>query len=374
MRHESLILTQQSGKELSKLQKQFNANVKKINDLKQSLANDTAQLRDIMVRIQAEIVPLQQKHNNAVADLVLVFDKHHDDTFFKKKEKAKIADFITTTAYELIGELDREDLKQVYDKHADTSYEETNAEAESATAEMMKNVMSSMFGIEIEEDADLSDPAKMQEYMHRKMTEKEAEMEAEMEARKANKKKTAKQLEREEKAKEETKNVSKAARTIYTDLVKAFHPDREPDEAERERKTEIMKQVTEAYGNDDLFELLRLKIELQGADMEALTVAEDQLKYYNKILKEQIKELEQNHWQLQMQAGGGMGGGPDLLGKFGGDPKTSKSRFTREMNRLKKNTQAVEKDIATLRIKENMRVFLKDYEIETEDDFFSFPF
>jgi hypothetical protein len=368
MQHESLILTQKTGKELSKQQKKFNDSVKKINDLKQKIERDTQQLKTIMGRVHADIVPLQQKHNNTMGDLVLVFDKHYSDTFFKKKEKEKMADFITNTAYELLEELDREDLKQVYEKYAEESYDETNAQAESATAEMMKNLMGLMFGVDIDDDADLSDPAKAREYMAQKMAEKQAEFEA----KKANKKKTAKQLEREEKAKEETKNVSKAARTIYTDLVKAFHPDREPDENERARKTEIMKQVTEAYGNDDLFELLRLKIELQGADIEAITMAEDQLKYYNKILKDQIQELEQTHWQIQMQGSGEMGNGPDLFAKFGGDEKTMKSKFTREMNRLKKQTKLVEQDIEALRIKENMRKFLKDYEIE--DESFSFPF
>ena len=366
MLHESLILTQKSGKDLSKLQKQFNANVKKINDLKQKLVEEETALRHIMTRIQADIMPLQDKHNGALVEMVYVFDKHHDDAFFKKKEKAKIADFIVTKSQELIMELGHDELKPIYDKYADESFDTMNAEAESATAEMMKSMMQSMFGVEIDDDADVSDPQKMQAYVAQKMAEKQEAAEA----RQATKKKTAKQMEREEKAKEETKNISKAARSIYTDLVKAFHPDRELDEVERDRKTEIMKRVTEAYGNDDLFELLRLKIELQGTDIEAMALADEQLKYYNKILKEQINELEQSRWQLQMQASGGPMGGQDLFARFGGDEKTMKGKFTREMNRLKKQTQALERDIDELKIKENMRMFLKSYEIQDMDDDF----
>ena len=368
MLHESLILTQKSGKDLSKLQKQFNANVKKINDLKQKLAEDETTLRHIMARVQADIIPLQNKHNGALVEMVYVFDKHHDDPFFKKKEKAKMADFIINKSQELIQELDHQELKPIFDKYSEESFDEMNAEAETATAEMMKSMVQSMFGVEIDDDADVSNPAKMQEYLAQKMAEKQEAAEA----RKAAKKKTAKQMEREEKAKEETKNISKAARSIYTDLVKAFHPDRELDENERDRKTEIMKRVTEAYGKDDLFELLRLKIELQGADMEALAMADEQLKYYNKILKEQISELEQNLWQIRVQAGGGPLGDQDLFGRFGGDSKTMKGKFTREMNRLKKQTQALERDISELKIKENMRMFLKGYEIQDDDDFLSF--
>ena len=362
MLHKALIITQKSEKDLSKLQKQFNTNVKKINELKQQLKDDEEQLRKIVTRIQADIIPVEHKHFEKITELVYVFDKHHDDPFFKKKEKAKIADFIINKSQELIEGTGNKTLKTLYDKYADEPFDEMDAEAENATAEMMKNMMSSMFGVDFEEDADVSDPQKMQEYMERKMEEKQAESQA----KKANKKKTDKQIEKEEKMKEEAKNISKAARSIYTDLVKAFHPDRERDETERDRKTEIMKKVTQAYEKDDLFELLRLKIELQGSDIESLTMADEQLKYYNKILKEQVRELEESLWQLRMQGSGPMGG-EDLLSRFGGDEKTMKARITRQINKLKNNIKMVEQDIITLGVKENMRRFLKDYQIQ--DDF-----
>jgi DNA repair exonuclease SbcCD ATPase subunit len=366
MSHQSLIITQKSAKDLSKLQKQFNANVKKINDLKQRLEEEGNQLKTIMTKIQAEIIPLERRHNEKIVELVRVFDRHHDDTFFKKKEKEKIADFILNHTEDLIR-AGFEELKEVHDKYADETFDEMDAEAEDMTASMMKDMMGSMFGIDFEEDADVSNPQKMQEYIAQKMEEKEAEAEA----KKASKKKTAKQIEKEEKIKLEANNISKAARSIYTDLVKAFHPDRERDEDERLRKTEIMKRVTQAYEKDDLFELLRLKIELQGSDIESLTMADEQLKYYNKILKEQVNELEESLWQLRMGASGPMGmmgGGPDLFQKFGGDAKQMKTKFTREINRMKKGIQALETEIMTLTPRENMRRYLKQYQIEEDFD------
>ena len=369
MSHKALIITQKSEKDLSKLQKQFNANVKKINELKQRLKDDGEQLRKIVTRIQSDIIPVEHKHFEKITELVYVFDKHHNDPFFKKKEKAKIADFVVNKSHELIETTGNEDLKILYEKYTKESFDEMDAEAENATAEMMKNMMSSMFGVDFEEGADVSDPQKMQQYMERKMEEKQVEAQA----RKANKKKSDKQIEKEEKIKEEAKNISKAARSIYTDLVKAFHPDRERDETERVRKTEIMKKVTQAYEEDDLFELLRLKIELQGADIESLTMADEQLKYYNKILKEQVRELEESLWQLRMQGSGPMGG-EDLLSRFGGDEKSMKAKITRQVNRLKNNIKMVEQDILTLSVKENMRRFLKDYQIQedVDDDFMNF--
>lgn len=367
MSHHALVITPKSEKDLSKLQKQFNANIKKINELKQRLQEDEASLRLIVTRIQSDIIPVEQKHFDKITELVYVFDKHHDDPFFKKKEKEKIADFIIHKSQELIEGTGNEALKTLYDKYADEPFDDMDAEAENVTAEMMKNMMSSMFGVEFEEDANVSDPQKMQEYMERKMEEKQAEAQA----KKAKKQKTEKQIEKEEKIKAEAKNVSKAARSIYTDLVKAFHPDRERDETERDRKTEIMKRVTQAYEKDDLFELLRLKIELQGSDIESLTMADEQLKYYNKILKEQVRELEENLWQLRMQ---GTTGGQDLLTRFGGDEKTMKAKITRQVNQLKNNIKMIEQDILALGVKENMRRFLKNYQIQDDfdDDFMDF--
>ncbi len=355
MPHQSLILTKKPTKDLSKLQKQFNTNVKKINDLKGRLIEEKRMIEQITTRIQAEIIPLEKNHNEQLVELVYVFDKHYDDPFFKKKEKVKISEFIMDKTVDLIQGLGMDTLKPLYEKYSDQTYDEMDAEAEDVTADLMKDLMQSMFGIEIEDDADVSDPQKMQEYVAQKMEEKQLEAEA----KKAAKPKTAKQLEKEEKLKQEANKISKAARSIYTDLVKAFHPDREQDETERERKTEIMKLVTQAYEKDDLFELLRLKIELQNADIESLTMADEQLKYYNKILKEQVSELEKNLWEVRMQASNPMTGA-DLFSQFGGDEKTMKSKFTREINRLKKNTKELEKDISVLRVKENMRKFLKD--------------
>jgi hypothetical protein len=374
MSHQSLIITKKSDKDLSKLQKQFNSYIKKINDLKKKLVDDNEQLETIMTRVHADIGPVEIQNNQKIVELIYVFDKHYDDPFFKKKEKEKIADFIMGHVVELIeGGFD--ELKPIYEKYSDDdqSYDEMDAESNQQTAEMMKNLMGSMFGIDFEDDADVSDPQKMQEYIAQKMEEKQAQAEA----KRATKKKTEKQLEKEAKIKEETQNISKAARSIYTDLVKEFHPDREQDETKKLYKTEIMKQVTQAYEKDDLFELLRLKIELQGSDIDSVTMADQQLKYYNKILKEQINDLEKSLWQLQTMAGSGMpmmGGGPNLFQKFGGDAKTMKAKFTREINRIKKQIKGLEEQISYLKPKENMRQYLKGYVIEEsfdDMDFFS---
>lgn len=367
MSHQALILKQRSGKDLSKLQKQFNAHVKKINDLKQSIQEDTIQLEKILSRVQKELIPLEVEHTNKFVELVYVFDKHYDNVFFKKKEREKIANFITDKAYDLIETGGREELIELYDKYeGEGAYAGLNQGSNEMTADLMKNMMQSMFGVELGEgEVDYNNPEQMQALLEEKMQAQQREAEA----RQANKKKSDKQIEKEQKIRQEAKNISKAARSIYTDLVKEFHPDLERDETKQAEKTEIMHKIIKAYEEDDLFELLRLKISLQAGDIDSMAMADEQLKYYNKILKEQVSELDNTLWQLRTQGMGSMGG-ESLLTKFGGDEKRSTAIFAREINRLKKNIRSLADDITQLKNKEVMRTFLRSYEIvEQEEDF-----
>lgn len=362
MSQSSLILTQKSGIELSKLQKQFNSNVKKIQKLKTELESTTTQLDEIHVRVAKDIAPLELKQIDILAEIVKLFDKHYDDSFFKKKEKEKIQDYILNKAQQLLS-YGQEQLNDIFEKHRGQTFEEVDAEAEKQTAEQMKNLMGMMFGIEFDDDADVSTPEKMQEYMAKQMEEREAEEQA----RKAKRKKTEKQIAKEEKAKAEAQNLNKTARAIYTDLVKEFHPDREPNEEEKNRKTAIMHQITEAYEKNDLFELLRLKLALQETSPDASNLADEQLKYYNKILREQIQELEAEIWELQL--GNGIGFGDSLYHKFGGDERTMKAKFTRKINQMKKHNKSLEQELEALKDRDIMKMFLKEYRIRPTPQF-----
>lgn len=362
----SLVLTQKKEKNLTKLQKQFNAYIIKINELKEQLIKNEEQLLVIHTRIKTEIIPLQQKVNDKVGELVYVFDKHYDDSYFKKKEKEKIKDYIMSKVEDLIEMAGKDEFKVLYEKYFDgESYDNAVVEDEILRKESLKEMVSSVFGIELDEsEIDLNDPEQVQEFIDKKMDEQFTFRQT----KKTEKPKSQKQIDKEEKIKQEAKNISKAARSIYTDLVKAFHPDREQDENERNRKTEIMKQITQAYEKDDLFELLRLKISLQNTDADSLKIADAELKYYNKILKEQVNELETRIWQQTYNALS-PNGGYNMFAKFGGEPRVMKTRFTKEINHIKQSIKIMDENIANLKVKENMRAFLKNYQIQEEEYF-----
>ena len=290
--------TKKDNAVLSKSQKEFNRLTRKI----EKLTADLHDLREAAVyirqRVQTDYRPLVEQYSQFRAEMVRLFDRVYDAKPFTKTEKKKLADLIQKIAFELISTYGIDNLKPIYDKYNTEGFDQVNTQADEQTADMMKEMMESMFGIQFDDDADVSDPQKMAAYMQEKI-EQQAEQENNK-RQKADKPKSAKQQEREAKKQAEAQKITKAVRTLYMDLVKAFHPDREPDEAEKGRKTEIMHRVTEAYEKSDLLALLRLQLEFDRIDQAHLeSLAEEQLKYYNKILRQQTQELDDELFTLQ---------------------------------------------------------------------------
>jgi hypothetical protein len=145
------------------------------------------------------------------------------------------------------------------------------------------------------------------------------------------------------------------------DLVKTLHPDREPDEAEKARKTELLKQVTTAYENNELLTLLRLQLELERIDQAHLeNLAEDQLRYYNKLLREQVRELDDAMYQEQAELSGFTGQPLYRLTTAAAleyDYKWQKTQLEAKIKQLAAEVLAFEHDPAAL------KAFLKVYKI-----------
>ena len=91
-----------------------------------------------------------------------------------------------------------------------------------------------------------------------------------------------------------------AIRMIFRQLASALHPDREPDEQERLRKTGLMSEVNAAYEKNDLTTLLRLQMQVtQGSPQSTAGMADDKLMAMSVLLKEQVAALEDDLDQLQ---------------------------------------------------------------------------
>lgn len=77
-------------------------------------------------------------------------------------------------------------------------------------------------------------------------------------------------------------------KSLFRQLAKAFHPDKEPIEHLKEAKTSLMKKITEAYENQDLFGLLKLEKEHLGPR----EFSKDKVELYIKYINDRLKELK----------------------------------------------------------------------------------
>jgi uncharacterized phage infection (PIP) family protein YhgE len=362
--------------EQTKSQKDFNRLVTKIETLEKNIAEYRATMTKIQQRVATDLMPIRQQYYQQRAELVRRFDRAYESSAYKKKEKEKLAYLIQDIAFEVIDDGGIEEIKPIYNKYSDEGdYDAINEEANQEAAERMKSLFS-MFGIDLGDDVDMSNPEKMQEKLAQKMAEQQASFEEqnrEQKERRAKRPKTQKQIEREEKRELETRNVTKAVRTIYMDLVKAFHPDRETDEAEKNRKTEIMQRVTEAYEKNDVLALLRLQLEFERINQSHIeSLAEDHLKYYNKILREQTKELEEEYDNLQGQAQM-ISGQPAYMIS---NPFGLEFAFEQQIKDYKKTIKSIKKDLKDFQSDEVLKGFLKVFKIpkHSDNDVFDFLF
>jgi hypothetical protein len=223
--------------------------------------------------------------------------------------------------------------------------------------------MAAQFGMTLDEDLDLTSPEQLAEQVARKLHEQmaaEDELQREAEAKRSQRKKSAKQLAKEARQEAEAKNVSQSIQAIYRKLATALHPDREPDETERARKTELMQAVNVAYEKRDLLQLLELQLTLEQIDPDhLLSMTEDRIKHYNKILREQAAELKDEldmiedriRMQLHVPAYGRL------------SPQDVIHYLNRDIAEMKAQAASLKHDVELLKDFDVLKAWLKDYRI-----------
>ena len=379
--HPVRIVADQAKPGLSRAQQQFNSLIKKIDQQKQRLGQWSETIPKMQQLTAQEYEPLLDTYCELQTQWVHLLDKAHADPVLKKRDKEKLSHLICETAIDLLaGGGEDAELKAIYNRHSGSDFDEEDAELDAATGELMKSMMEGMLGMDFG-DADVSSLEKMKAFVEEKresMHSEREEHQREAEARRAKRKKTAKQQAKEEQMQAEEANLKKSIQEIYRKLATALHPDREPDPAERERKTALMQKVNVAYGNKDLLQLLELQLQVEQIDQAHVNnIAEDRLKHYNKILKDQLQQLQHEVqgiemvWRMQFN-----------LPPFATvSPKAVMDQMQAEIRQLKREVAVIKQDLHTFQDIELLKNRLKSYKIPKQhemDDLFSgggpFPF
>ncbi|MGV7245917.1 molecular chaperone DnaJ [Caballeronia sp. M23-90] len=281
-----------SKSNLSKGQKAFNTLIKQIEKRRARLSAWEAAMPAFHRKYVSDFAPLEQTSSDLRTKLVHRLDQAYAQKGLTKSERRTIADLISDLAVELVAQSDDPELKTIYNRYSESDFDSEAA----AELDDMKSVLEAMLGVELGDDVDISSPEDVLQRAHAQMERMQAQDALEnqaREARRAKRKKTPRQLAAEAREQVEQAELSLSIREVYRKLASALHPDRETDPQERERKTTLMQRANQAYSKNSLLQLLELQLELEHIDQSVINnIGEDRLKHYNKILKEQLGELD----------------------------------------------------------------------------------
>lgn len=286
------IAINQDQPHLSKEQKAFNTLIKKIDTKRARLAAWQEIIPSYQRKYASDLAPLVKTSQDIEIELVHCLDRTSDQKGLTSTERRMIDELISELAGKLAAERDDADLKSIYNKHSGSDFDAETT----AAVEGMKSMFEDMMGVDLGDDFDMSSPEELMKraeaHLHEQETQHQTDRQVQ-EERRAKRKKTAKQIAKESQQIAEEQQTSQSIRELYRKLASALHPDREPDPQERDRKTVLMQRINQAYDNKNLLLLLELQLELEHIDQSTINnITADRLKHYNKILKEQLNELE----------------------------------------------------------------------------------
>lgn len=300
-----VVLVPGARETLSKAQQAFQRLVRRIEKLRASIEKETARCHSCLEAYTSEIRPLEFELGRERKELVRLLNA----ALSLKPVRAarlgtQVREFMLDHLTELVGQFGNEleeDLQGLLKELSGRTAKDMEREDFEFAREMMEEELRRA-GMK----ADLSGlrPDMSSEDMLRELERLEAEMREKQGAegtgagaqprdgrRKA---KTKRQIEREEREKAEAELQKRDIGGLYRQLAKLLHPDLEQDPVARAEKEAAMKQLTTAYKANDLHAMLRLEvtwIAREEADPSRLTDAK--LAIYNKVLKEQVAELEE---------------------------------------------------------------------------------
>lgn len=356
---------------LSKAQKTFNSLIGKIGKRRKRLRDWETVTPAFQKRYVDELLPLEKTSAALQARMVHCLDRAYDS--LTKTERRKVALVIVDLAGDLIGDDENEGkaLKAIYDKYSPTSYDSEVASEVGG----MKSMLEAMFGVDLGDDEDLNTPEDLLQRAESHFQQAQAQWESEnaqRDAQRTKRKKSSRQQAAEARAQEQQAKLNLSIREVYRKLASELHPDRETDPQERERKTRLMQRVNEAYQKNNLLQLLELQLELEHIDQHALNnMNEERLKHYNTILREQVRELDQEILNVESS----------FRYAYGIDPFESVSpdgvlqNLAVDLKELRLNNRTLEQDLAAFEDIKNLKLWLKRCKVVSAPSDFEFmPF
>lgn len=341
--------------DLSDVQLIYNQHILEINELKQKISDADAQIKVAQGQIAKEIAPLMNQVTEKKIAFVKWLDESYSKGYFEEysyDEKLKLRKIIKERCFELIYHYGIMDMRAIYQKQIELDKKEEESSITGMLGGLVSNIVDGFFeGLEGLGEEEIAKKQEKQEEKARERAEKQHEKEQAQKERKVVKSK--KEIE-----------LLKLSRVLYTRLVHQLHPDKEKDPEIQLIKTEIMQDVTHAYQNEDIYELLKLQLEHIDQEGEAAAnLAEEQLQVCNLMLSKQVADLQTEFDNLSK-----IGDKAQIYKRFcGKTDKQLKAIFSAEKYRLKAELSDLKQELNVMLDRKKVRTYLLD---KTNDDWF----
>ncbi|WP_291374986.1 molecular chaperone DnaJ [Acinetobacter sp. UBA6720] len=271
----ALKTTAQLEVQLSPQQKKLNRLIERIEQQKQELAAWKNAQADIQDHTRSKLLPVYSELHTVLFTQLDTLWNHLASDAFSKADLAQIDTKIAALAKMLKKSqmLTSEQKEQV--EKVDTFYIQ-HAEHIRSKKNKVNSVQSHDLAETVEQNVDVD----WENYEY-----DSAEYEAERER--------AKQFKQQEKREQAAKMAAQSLKTVYLKITAMIHPDREPDEAKKLDKTELLQQVNESYAEQDLFYLLKLQLQLEtNKGLSSKALSSEQVKFYQLSLEAQSQNLQ----------------------------------------------------------------------------------
>ncbi|MFY7981484.1 MAG: J domain-containing protein [Limnohabitans sp.] len=306
----TLMVHASAQEKLSPAQQRFNdllAQIERLSGQIQRLEDWSDRHRYAHIQALRESVQLSQTHRKSL--LLFVHERLQTADFTDRQQR--MARGLVRGLMAHLATTNDPQVQALVDLYVKEEDEQEAAEEQAEAAQRLRERIEEALGQPLEKPSQYQTPEEMMAAGMRQWQRQQQADEARRAAKRAARK-AQKQAQKKSAAAEKGEvpvaltrelDAKSAIRTIFRQLASSLHPDREPEEQERLRKTALMSEVNAAYEKNDLTTLLRLQMQVTQVNPQnkggTARMADDQLIAMSVLLKEQVAALEDDLDQLE---------------------------------------------------------------------------
>lgn len=293
-----LVAIATADKAATREQRTFNRLTRQIQRKRRELADWQTWLAGFAERMAKEYDPLRQQMYEAELRLIRRLDALLEPgagSSLRKPQRAVLQRYLDERIRDLLEAAGpaEDELASLLRKHAGEDIQTLREQERQLEKELAEAMIGDIFGEEMLDGHQADDAESLLRHVQEKLHEREAGHGRADAAAGTGRQHDKRARAADERRAQAEREASQSVREIFRKLASSLHPDRESDPEQRARKTELMQQVTRAYQDNDLLELLTLQVRIEQIDAAHLAGLPDaRLKHYNAVLREQVTTLE----------------------------------------------------------------------------------